>query len=182
MSKPELTKKMIADTLKTLVLKTSIDKITINDIIETSCINRTTFYYHFHDKQSLICWIFNEDFNKYNHGTESGELLIKIVTHMYKEKAFYVPALLSEVQNNLRTHIYTLAYDRCMMDIRDHLGTRRISDHSTNFIANYFANAVIGSIVQWARDGMIINPSDLELDIAPITNDCIKLVIDRYVK
>ena len=182
MSKPELTKKMIADTLKVLVLKTPIDKITIHDIVETSGINRTTFYYHFHDKQSLICWIFNEEFDKYNHSTDSGELLIKIVNHMYKEKAFYVPAMLSEVQNNLRNHIYALAYDRCMIDIREHLGKRHISEHSTNFIANYFANAVIGSIVQWAKDGMIINPNELELNIAPITSDCIKLVIDRYVK
>lgn len=180
MSKPELTKLMIADTLKTLVLTIHIDKITIHDIVEACGINRKTFYYHFQDKQSLISWIFNEDFAKYDDESTNGEILKSIVTHMYDNKAFYVPAILSEVQNNLRAHIFALAQDRCLKEIKVILGTRQMSEHNCYFLANYFANAVVGSIIQWAQEGMKSNPTELNMDIAPITSDCMKLVINQY--
>lgn len=44
----------IAFAFKELLLKKSIDKITINDITEKCGINRQTFYYHFHDIYELI--------------------------------------------------------------------------------------------------------------------------------
>lgn len=182
MSKPELTKTLIAETLKTLVIKTPIDKITIQDIVKASGINRKTFYYHFHDKQNLIYWIFDEDLAKLEHETDNGELLKNIVFFMYENKAFYVPALLSEVQNNLKTLIFKMAYERWLKEIKSLLETRQMSEHNTIFIANYFANAVVGTIIQWAQDGMKASPTELDIDIAPLTSDCIKFVLNRYAK
>jgi len=182
MAKPELTKKMIADTLKTLTLKSPIDKITIHDIVVACGINRATFYYHFSDKQSLIYWIFNEEFFKYNDYPNNGELLKSIVSHMYSNKDFYIPVLLSEVQNNLRHHLFKLAHELCLIEVNTLLGSRQMSEHTRNFIANYFANAVIGCIIQWAQDGMKINPTKLDLDIVPITTECMKLIIDHNAK
>ncbi len=182
MAKPELTKKLIADTLKNLVLKSPIDKITIHDIIVACGINRATFYYHFNDKQSLIYWIFNEEFSKYDDKPNYGELLKSIVIHMYSNKDFYIPALLSEVQNNLRLHLFKLAHERCLKEVNTLLGSRQLTEHSRNFIANYFANAIIGCIVQWAQDGMKINPTKLDMDIVLITTDCMKLIVDQNAK
>lgn len=182
MSKPELTKLLIAETLKTLVLKTPLDKITIQDIVKACGINRKTFYYHFHDKQNLIYWIFDEDLDKLGHEPDNGELLKSIVLFMYDHKSFYMPALLSEEQNNLKILIYKMAYERCLIEIVSLLDTRHMEEHNTIFIANYFANAVAGSIIQWAHDGMKASPAELDVDIAPITSECIKLIINKYAK
>ena len=42
--------------LKNLLLKKPLNKITINDIAEDCGINRMTFYYHFQDIRDLVEW------------------------------------------------------------------------------------------------------------------------------
>ncbi|MEA5068147.1 MAG: TetR family transcriptional regulator, partial [Christensenellaceae bacterium] len=61
MSKPELTKQLLASTLKKLASGKHLDKISISEIVAAAGLNRQTFYYHFQDKQELICWIFDTD-------------------------------------------------------------------------------------------------------------------------
>ncbi len=63
MSKPELTKQLIAQTLKELVKHMPLDKISVQHIVDACELNRKTFYYHFQDKQALICWIFDSEFS-----------------------------------------------------------------------------------------------------------------------
>ena len=45
----QLTKRALEESLKKLLLKKPLTKITINDIAEDCGINRMTFYYHFKD-------------------------------------------------------------------------------------------------------------------------------------
>ena len=51
------TKQAIAESLKHLLLKKPITKITINDITEDCHISRMTFYYHFNDIYDLVEWV-----------------------------------------------------------------------------------------------------------------------------
>ncbi|MBS6472445.1 MAG: TetR family transcriptional regulator C-terminal domain-containing protein [[Eubacterium] siraeum] len=52
----EVTKKALEQSLKNLLLKKPLTKITINDITEDCGINRMTFYYHFKDIYDLVEW------------------------------------------------------------------------------------------------------------------------------
>ena len=51
------TKQAIAESLKHLLLRKPITKITINDITEDCGISRMTFYYHFNDIYDLVEWV-----------------------------------------------------------------------------------------------------------------------------
>lgn len=55
------TKYLIAKTFIELCDETSIQKVSISDIVKRTGKNRKTFYYHFDDKNSLIMWIFRYD-------------------------------------------------------------------------------------------------------------------------
>ena len=50
----EVTKRALEQSLKNLLLKKPLNKITINDIAEDCGINRMTFYYHFKDIYDLV--------------------------------------------------------------------------------------------------------------------------------
>lgn len=50
------TKKMLANTLISLMKKKSLSKITISEIVKECQINRKTFYYHFEDIYELLEW------------------------------------------------------------------------------------------------------------------------------
>ena len=55
------TKQAIAESLKHLLLRKPITKITINDITEDCGISRMTFYYHFNDIYDLVEWACEEE-------------------------------------------------------------------------------------------------------------------------
>ena len=57
----QVTKRAIEQSLKNLLLKKPLTKITINDLAEDCGINRMTFYYHFKDIYDLVEWVCLED-------------------------------------------------------------------------------------------------------------------------
>ena len=57
----QTTKKAIAASLKALLARKPLSRITIADITEDCGINRMTFYYHFQDIFDLIDWICQEE-------------------------------------------------------------------------------------------------------------------------
>ena len=56
-----ITKTALEASLKKLLLKKPLDKITIRDLTEDCGISRMTFYYHFKDIYDLVEWICYED-------------------------------------------------------------------------------------------------------------------------
>ena len=52
------TKKLLADGLKELLEKKTLDKITVKELVATCGVNRQTFYYNFQDIYELLEWIF----------------------------------------------------------------------------------------------------------------------------
>ena len=55
------TKLALEESLKRLLLKKPLDKITINDLTTDCGISRMTFYYHFKDIYDLVEWACIED-------------------------------------------------------------------------------------------------------------------------
>lgn len=50
------TKKLLADGLKELLEKKTLDKITVKELVATCGVNRQTFYYNFQDIYELLEW------------------------------------------------------------------------------------------------------------------------------
>ena len=60
----QITKRALEASLKNLLLKKPLNKITVNDITDDCGINRMTFYYHFKDIYDLVEWSCLEDASK----------------------------------------------------------------------------------------------------------------------
>ena len=58
---PNTTKQALEESLKHMLLKKPLDKITIRDITEDCGISRMAFYYHFKDIYDLVEWACIED-------------------------------------------------------------------------------------------------------------------------
>ena len=67
-----LTEKALAASLKKLLEKKTLDKITVKDITDDCGVNRQTFYYHFHDVYDLVEWIFTEEAKKFMNSCVEG--------------------------------------------------------------------------------------------------------------
>ena len=57
----DITRKAIADSLKSLLSERPLSRITVMDIASRCGISRMTFYYHFRDIYDLVGWIISSD-------------------------------------------------------------------------------------------------------------------------
>lgn len=55
------TKRALAASLKKLMTKKSLSKITINEIVRDCGVNRNSFYYHFEDIYALFKWMLEQE-------------------------------------------------------------------------------------------------------------------------
>ena len=67
---PNTTKQALEESLKHMLLKKPLYKITIRDITEDCGISRMAFYYHFKDIYDLVEWACIEDASKALQGEE----------------------------------------------------------------------------------------------------------------
>lgn len=65
------TKKMLANTLISLMKKKPLSKISISEIVKTCQINRKTFYYHFADIYELLEWHLEQEVSSIAKSTKS---------------------------------------------------------------------------------------------------------------
>ena len=61
MSTAAHTKKLLADSLKSMMTTVSLEKISVEQLTRQCGISRNTFYYHFQDKYQLVSWIFYQE-------------------------------------------------------------------------------------------------------------------------
>lgn len=122
--KREITKNLLAESLKKLMLKGSFDKITIKMITDESGVIRPTFYNYFQDKYEVIEWlleqeIFNEAIALLENGQDK-EAIQSIFIKMDNDRAYYQKAFEITGQNGF-----------------DEIITRCIKDFITTFIKKH---------------------------------------------
>lgn len=127
-----ITKRALADALKSLMSEMPFDKITVTQICDRCSMNRKSFYYHFKDKYDLVNWIFDteilaliEQESLYslqphnhsleqilqNHETFSSSTadyhagLDLVCEYFYQNRHFYRAALQIHGQNSFTDHL-----------------------------------------------------------------------------
>lgn len=91
-----ITKHALEESLKRLLLKKPLTKITINDLTTDCGISRMTFYYHFKDIYDLVEWACLEESTRALQGKKTystwEEGLLQIFEAVYENKAFIMNA------------------------------------------------------------------------------------------
>lgn len=182
MAKKEHTKETIAASLKTLCRQSNIDKISVSDIVKHANINRQTFYYHFQDKQALICWIFDYDISRLNDATQNNTRIDDLVDYMYEERIFYISALSSNTQNSLNDHIYDIVSRFFSSEITCKLHGRTLTEENAALCCRFFSHALVGNIVSWAKAGMKLPPNLFLADFLPFLLHQLDMTISYYAQ
>ena len=111
----DITKRALEASLKNLLLKKPLDKITINDIAEDCGISRMTFYYHFKDIYDLIEWSCVEDARKALEGKKTYDTwqqgFLQIFQAVQENKPFIMNVYRSVTREHVETYLYRLTYD-----------------------------------------------------------------------
>lgn len=151
------TKTLIAASLKKIMEKKPLSKITVSEIVADCQINRKTFYYHFEDIQALLKWILEHEAVEV---VKNFDLLID-----YEEAINFV---LDYVEEN--KHILNCVYDSVGRDelqrffhndfggiittivtrIEEMMGIS-VTDEFRNFICDFYTGALSAKLIEFLR-------------------------------
>lgn len=143
------TKKVLAESLKELMLRRDFTDITVTDLCAAAEINRRTFYRHFTDKYQLVTWIYDKGFQKAIGDDEPGlfDLFGRVCTYLYADRAFYARALTFTGQNSFHDFLCARLRPYLQADFSD-----LFPDSQTEaFMSGKMSDVVMDIIQNWAQ-------------------------------
>ncbi|MBO9131002.1 TetR/AcrR family transcriptional regulator [Bacillus sp. 165] len=173
------TRKLIKDALFTVSSQKGIDAVTVQDIIDEANINRATFYYHYKDKLDLIESILHEmleglgqEILMPNEVNSFSDIvyppILAVFEHVKKHRDIYkivlsekglpdFPAkMVKELKESLGDNITLLQNNKIEITVNKEL------------LTNYISAALVSLIVEWVKNDLSNNPSDMANQITHV--------------
>lgn len=117
----DITKRALEASLKKMLLKKPVTKITISDITEDCGVNRATFYYHFKDIYDLIEWSCEEDSRIAANGNTTYDTweqgFLYIFQAVEENKPFILNVYRHVSQEQIIQYLYRVVYQLIMEKI-----------------------------------------------------------------
>jgi probable dihydroxyacetone kinase regulator len=161
----QVTKRALEASLKNLLLKKPLEKITINDITEDCGINRMTFYYHFKDIYDLIEWSCVEDAKKALDGKSTYDTWQEGFLHIFEavldNKPFILNVYRSVSREQVEIYLYKLTYHLLISVVEEQAAGLDVSAEDKKFIADFYKYAYVGLMLDWIRGGMKEDPQGI---------------------
>ena len=186
MSDSLITKKAIAASLKELMKKKDIARISVADIAHQCGINRQTFYYHFQDKFDLINWIYYNDVisavSEAKKVDDWSEVMLDILSDMKRDKTFYSSALKLTGQNAFQDYFFDVTKKLIAGIINILVEGKNVEEEDKTFIAEFYTFGLVGVVAQWAKNGMNETPQELVLRLKHFIDDSKYFAAARYCR
>ena len=153
MPESAITKRALAQALKDLMRQHPFQKISVGQICAACGMNRKSFYYHFRDKQDLVCWIFQSEFLASIRLTEDANgwsILSDACNFLYAEHGFYRAVLAIDGQNSLREYL-TQQVRPLLVEVAREL-FEGVNAQELDFCLSFYSDAFLASIIRWLSE------------------------------
>ena len=153
-----ITKKALEASLKKLMMKKPLDKITIRDITDDCGISRMTFYYHFQDIYDLIEWVCVEDARAALQGKKTcatwNEGLEQIFEAVLDNKTFILNAYRCISREQMENFLFKMTYGLIRGVVDEKSAGTALGEEERAFIAGFYKYSFVGVMLDWIRHGM----------------------------
>ena len=151
------TKTALAASLKKLLHKNTLDKITVKDIVDDCGVNRQTFYYHFKDIYDLMEWIFAEEARNLllrRHPSSQEEYFSDIFKYLHENRTLVANAYNSVSREHLEQYLFNLIHP-LMNDFAARYAEGLIIDKEDfDFVVNMYSAGFIFLAFMWIHHSM----------------------------
>ena len=180
----QTTKRAIEASLKHLLLKKPLDKITINDIAEDCGISRMTFYYHFQDIYDLVEWSCIQDAEEVLQGHKTTntweEGLYALFGAILDNKPFVTNVYRSVSREHVETYLYRIVY-KLLKDVVDEQAVgMNVREDDKEFLANFYKYAFVGLVLDWIKHDMKDDPNIIVDDLSVAIHGSVSAALERY--
>ena len=180
----QITKRALEESLKKMLLKKPVNKITISDITEDCGINRMTFYYHFKDIYDLVEWSCVEDAARALDGKKTYDTwqqgFQQIFQAVLDNKPFVQNVYQSVNREQVETYLYSLTHNLLIGVIEEKAAGMQVRDEDKEFIADFFRFAFVGLMLDWIRNGMKKDPQQIIDRLSILIEGDITRALNKY--
>ena len=180
----QTTKRALAASLKKLLEKKPLDKITVVDIAEDCGVNRQTFYYHFQDIYDLVEWIFLSEATKALDGKTTydtwQEGFLRIFEYICQNKALVQNTYHSVSREHLERYLYRETYRLLYGVVAEKSENLTVREADKTFIAHFYKYAFVGEVLEWIRTGMKQPPDSILTELSILMHGNITGALERF--
>ena len=177
------TKIALEDSLKRLLLRKPLDKITITDITTDCGISRMAFYYHFKDIYDLVEWCCVEDGTKalqdkktYDSWTEG---LTQVFEAVLENKPFIMNVYRCVSREKMENYLYKLTYELLIGVVREKAAGMSVREEDMDFIATVYQYAFVGLMLDWIKNDMKGEPEVIVDRLAQVMHGNVTAALER---
>lgn len=178
-----ITKKALATSLKKIMAKTSLEKITVTNIVVDCGVNRQTFYYHFKDIYDLLGWIYKteavgsiSDYKSYKTWQQG---FLKIFQYVSSNKTFCMNTFHSMGREHLEDFLHDEIFALLIGVVEEVSKETTVPLEDKKFIADFYTFAFIGVLTSWMKDNMKPTPESIIEKLEKLVSGDIEKAIQK---
>ncbi len=180
----QVTKRALEQSLKNLLLKKPLNKITVADIADDCGINRMTFYYHFKDIYDLVEWSCLEDAKRALDEKKTYDTwqqgLLQIFEAVQENKPFIMNVYRCVHAEQVEKYLQPLV-DGLLIGVLDEESRgMTIRDEDKQFIAQVYSYIFIGLMLDWIKDNMREDPRQIVERLARLIKGSMAAAVARF--
>lgn len=178
------TKIELANTLKRLMSKTSLEHITIKELVSECNVNRQTFYYHFQDIYELLGWIYKtealESIKNYKSYDTWQLGFLKIFQYVEANRAFCLCTFHSLGRDHLEEFLNALTFDLLLNVVEEVAQGKEVSNEAKSFIAKFYTYGFVSLMLEWLKSGTKESPKVIIDKLSKLVDGDISRAINKY--
>lgn len=152
------TKQLLAASLRKLLKKKSLSKITVSEITADCGVNRKTFYYHFQDIYDLFKWMLEQEtvevIKKFDLLLDCREAVEFVMDYVIENKHIVNSAYDDLGREGLKRFFYAdfIGIIQNYVNSVARQGGVQVDEDYISFLSGFFTEAISGTILSWCTD------------------------------
>lgn len=180
----QVTKRALEQSLKNLLLKKPLTKITVGDITEDCGINRMTFYYHFKDIYDLVEWSCLEDAKRALEEKKTYDTwqqgLLQIFKAVQENKPFILNVYRCVHREQVEKYLQPLVDQLLLNVINEEAAGITVRDEDKQFIAQVYSYMFIGLMLDWIKNDMREDPQQIVEKLSKLIKGSVSVALSRF--
>ena len=180
----QVTKRALEQSLKNLLLKKPLTKITVGDITDDCGINRMTFYYHFKDIYDLVEWSCLEDAKRALDEKKTYDTwqqgLLQIFKAVQENKPFILNVYRCVHREQVEKYLQPLVDQLLLNVINEEAAGITVRDEDKQFIAQVYSYMFIGLMLDWIKDDMREDPQQIVEKLSKLIKGSVAVALSRF--
>lgn len=180
----QVTKRALEQSLKNLLLKKPLSKITISDLTEDCGMNRMTFYYHFKDIYDLVEWSCLTDAKRALDEKKTYDTwqqgFLQILEAVQANKPFIMNVYHCVHREQVEIYLRPLVEDLILNVVNEEAGGLNVRDEDKTFIVQAYSYIFIGIMLDWIKEDMKENPQEIVERLNKLIKGSIRDSLTRF--